>query len=119
MVSRTYQGTGGDKMKQYIVNMEELIELIDFYDIENRKELIGDDNSLKRKKRAICKFLESKKPIKIIAEGKVLKERDLTIQDRLWDYGLYKDKKVISVFDLFKILENKNIKIINDFEESE
>ena len=38
------------------------------YDIENRKELIGDDNSLKRKKRAICKFLKPKKPIKIIAE---------------------------------------------------
>ena len=32
-------------MKQYLVSREELEKLIDFYDIENRKELIGDDNN--------------------------------------------------------------------------
>ena len=57
-------------MKQYLVNAEELEELIELYDIENRKELIGDDNSLKRERRSIYKFLESKKPVEIVAEGR-------------------------------------------------
>ena len=57
-------------MKQYLVSREELEKLIEFYDIENRKELIGDDNSLKRERRAIYKFLEFKKPIEIVVEGK-------------------------------------------------
>ena len=57
-------------MKQYLINTEELEKLIEFYDIENRKELIGDDNSLKRERRSIYKFLESKKPVEIVAEGR-------------------------------------------------
>ena len=57
-------------MKEYIVNAEELEKLIEFYDIENRKELIGNDNSLKRERRSIYKFLESKKPVEIVAEGR-------------------------------------------------
>ena len=56
-------------MKEYIVNVEELEKLIEFYDIENRKELIGNDNSLKRERRSIYKFLESKKPVEIIVDG--------------------------------------------------
>ena len=57
-------------MKHYLVNAEELEKLIELYDIENRKELIGDDNFLKRKRRSIYKFLESKKPVEIVAEGR-------------------------------------------------
>ena len=56
-------------MKLYLVSAEELEKLIELYDIENRKELIGDDNSLKRERRAIYKFLESKKPVGIIVDG--------------------------------------------------
>ena len=57
-------------MKLYLVSREELEKLIKLYDIENRKELLGDDNSLTRKRRVIYKFLESKKPVEIVAEGR-------------------------------------------------
>ena len=56
-------------MRQYLVSVEELEKLIELYDIENRKELIGDDNFLKRKRRSIYKFLESKKPVEILISG--------------------------------------------------
>ena len=62
----------GNKTKLYLVSEEELEELIELYDIENRKELIGDDNSLKRKRRVIYKFLESRKLLEIVISGKVI-----------------------------------------------
>ena len=46
---------------EYIISEEELEKLIEFYDTENRSKFVGDDNSLKRVKRAICNFLQSKK----------------------------------------------------------
>jgi len=46
---------------EYIISEEELEKLIEFYDTENRSKFVGDDNSLKRAKRAICNFLQSKK----------------------------------------------------------
>jgi len=75
----------GNKTKLYLVSEEELEELIELYDIENRKEFIGDDNSLKRKRRVIYKFLESRKLIekefRLVASGTVYKN------DLYWTIG--------------------------------
>jgi len=71
----------GNKTKLYLVSEEELEELIELYDIENRKELIGDDNSLKRKRRVIYKFLESRKLVEIVVSGTVYKN------DLYWTIG--------------------------------
>ena len=56
---------------EYVISEEELQKLINFYDIENRKEVIGDDNSLKRIKRVIYDFLEPKSPVKLIVASKL------------------------------------------------
>jgi len=63
---------------EYVTNNDDLEKLIDFYDIENRKELIGDDNSLKRARRAICEFLESKQPVGVLIKYTMKKGENLS-----------------------------------------
>ena len=70
---------------EYIINEDDLEILINLYDIENRTKIVGDDNSLKRTKRSIYKFLESKEQAELIAESKldVDEKGFITIRDNI------------------------------------
>jgi len=61
----------------------------------------------------ICKLRPKNQ--KVIAEGKLLQETDLTAQNRIWGYSLYKDGKITDLFDFFK--KHKGKKIIISEEE--
>ena len=91
---------------EYVISDEELEILINLYDIENRKELIGDDNSLKRTKRSIYKFLESKQKVKLVSGSKldVDKEGFITIRDNI------RLDEIIKNMDI-KFYDNVNIYI--------
>ena len=96
---------------EYITNRDDLEKLIDFYDIENRKELIGDDNSLKRTRRSIYKFLESKQQAELIAESKldVDEKGFITIRDNIRLDEIIKDMD-IKFYHKVKIYIQKIIK---------
>ena len=70
---------------KYVLDNTELEELLDEYRIESRKELIGDDNSLKRARRTICRFIENKNRAELLCESKldVDEKGFITIRDNI------------------------------------
>jgi len=66
-----------------------------------------------------CKTLQLSKPEgEVIGEGTVMQETDLTVQNRVWGYSLYKDETMIDLFDLFKKYRSEEIIIIHKCKES-
>jgi len=96
---------------EYITNKDDLERLINFYDIENRKEIIGDDNSLKRTKRAIHDFLEPKAPVELIVASKLDVDEGgfIIIRDNIRLDEIIKNKD-IKFYDKVKIYIQKENK---------
>lgn len=89
----------------FVLNDTELEELLSNYDKENKKELIGDDNSLKRARRTIYKFIENKnRRAELLCESKLDVDEDgfVTIRDNIRLDEIIKNHD-IKFFDIVRI----------------